>query len=117
MPISRSNVRSHPDINECEKEGMGCGDPLEDCVNSAGTYECICKADYKRVDGKCQLEGSASFLSFDKDNILIAAGVHVFLLFLSVSSVGVRGTAALGIIYVVGFATFTVVRLYREGAF
>jgi len=44
------------DINECEKEGMGCGDPLEDCVNSAGTYECICKADYKRVDGKCQLE-------------------------------------------------------------
>ncbi|KAL5256426.1 hypothetical protein ACHWQZ_G011606 [Mnemiopsis leidyi] len=44
------------DINECEREGMGCGDPLENCVNSAGSYECVCKKDYKRVDGKCQLE-------------------------------------------------------------
>jgi len=44
------------DINECEREGMGCGDPLEDCVNSAGSYECVCKTGYKRVDGKCQLE-------------------------------------------------------------
>merc|ERR1712176_40402 len=54
------------DINECEREGMGCGDPLEDCVNSAGSYECVCKKGYKRVDGKCQLEDL--YASEDEDD-------------------------------------------------
>ena len=112
-------MRSPSDIDECTREGLGCGDPLEDCVNSPGSYECVCKAGYKRVDGKCQLEGIASLLPFDKDNFLIVAGVHVFLLFLGVTNVGIRGTAALGIIYVLGFATFTLVRnrMYKEGSF
>lgn len=42
------------DINECERDG--CGDPLEDCMNSAGSFECVCKKDYHRVGGKCVLE-------------------------------------------------------------
>ena len=117
MPISRSNMRSPPDINECEREGMGCGDPLENCVNSAGSYECVCKTGYKRVDGKCQLEGIASLLPFDRDNFMIVAGLHVFMLFWGVCSVGLRGTGALVVIYILGFSTFTAVRLYKEGAF
>lgn len=43
------------DIDECA--GDGCGDPaLEDCLNSPGSYECVCKTGYARVAGKCQLE-------------------------------------------------------------
>jgi len=54
------------DINECQREGMGCGDPLEECVNSAGSYECVCKTGYNRVDGKCQLEDL--YASEDEDD-------------------------------------------------
>lgn len=103
------------DINECEREGMGCGDLLEDCINSAGSYECVCKSGYTRVSGKCQLEGTTQLLSFDKDNLLIIVGVHVFLLILGISSVGVRGVAALSFIYVITFGTFAVFRFYKEG--
>jgi len=42
------------DIDECTREG--CGDPLEECMNSAGSFECVCKKDYHRVGGKCVLE-------------------------------------------------------------
>lgn len=42
------------DIDECSRDG--CGDPLEDCLNSPGTYECICKTGYHKVQGQCQLE-------------------------------------------------------------
>lgn len=41
------------DINECDQTSI-CGD-LEDCKNSFGSYECVCKTGYKKgSDGTCQ---------------------------------------------------------------
>jgi len=60
------------DINECEREG--CGDPLEECVNSEGSYECVCKTGYTRLAGKCQLEELYADEDEEDDNIAVKEG-------------------------------------------
>lgn len=43
------------DIDECNTADI-CGS-LEDCQNSFGSYECVCKTGYeKAADGTCQGE-------------------------------------------------------------
>ena len=44
----------------------------------------------------------------------IIVGVHVFLLILGVSSVGFRGAAFLGVIYIIAMAAYTAARIYKE---
>jgi len=41
-----------PDVNECEGATLICGDS-ENCINVQGSYECICKSGFKKVDGLC----------------------------------------------------------------
>ena len=94
-----------PDINECEREG--CGDPLEDCMNSAGSFECICKNDYHRVGGKCVLEG-------DDNKLTIVLGVHCVMLMMCISSLGVKGAAVISVLYLLtGGVYYAVSSVYQ----
>lgn len=111
-----SNFKTHmfSDINECE--GEGCGDPLEECVNSPGSYECICKSGYDRVAGKCQLEGIAQIFSLIyHEHFRAIAGVHVVLFILGVSSLGLRGAGVLIGFYMAGGVAFFIAKFYKEG--
>ena len=102
-----------PDIDECSREG--CGNPLEDCLNSPGTYECICKTGYHKVKGQCQLEGSWNLHDWvDTEHLSVLAWVHAFLVMLGVTNIGVRLTLYLGALYLVGIAAFLCAKVYKE---
>ena len=111
-PESPLTLLSPADINECTLHG--CGDPaVEECINSPGTFECVCKAGYTRVQGKCQLEGNSDT---NYGTILTVVGVHAVLLMLGVSSVGVHGAGVLFVIYLGGLGAFALAKIYKEGS-
>uniref|UniRef100_A0AAV2K8A4 Thrombomodulin n=1 Tax=Knipowitschia caucasica TaxID=637954 RepID=A0AAV2K8A4_KNICA len=41
------------DVNECLENATLCSGPGEECENDEGSYKCICKDEYDRVDGVC----------------------------------------------------------------
>ncbi|KAM3915609.1 protein disulfide isomerase CRELD1 [Leptodactylus fuscus] len=44
------------DIDECDNEIPKCKGLREECVNTEGSYNCICEKGYIRVDGSCRAE-------------------------------------------------------------
>ena len=54
--ICRANLNSHffpsSDINECDSMDHGC-DMLAECVNTDGSFMCICLPGYKEQGDKC----------------------------------------------------------------
>ena len=85
---------------------------MEECINSPGSFECVCKAGYTRVQGKCQLEGTDSAIWTGA----VVVGVHLVVLMLGVSSVGVHGAGILFLIYLGGLAAFALAKIYKEGS-
>ena len=47
----------YTDINECETPGDFC-DINADCINMAGSYDCVCKAGYSGDGSSCQSKKS-----------------------------------------------------------
>ncbi|XP_073448065.1 protein disulfide isomerase CRELD1 [Aquarana catesbeiana] len=42
------------DVDECDSELPKCKGSHEECVNTEGSYNCVCEKGYSRVDGMCR---------------------------------------------------------------
>ena len=41
---------TYPDINECTSEPHTCKDINAECINTHGSYECLCQSGFHRQD-------------------------------------------------------------------
>ncbi|XP_075039617.1 protein disulfide isomerase CRELD1 [Mixophyes fleayi] len=44
------------DVDECDSELPKCKGSREDCVNTEGSFTCVCQKGYSRVDGMCRAD-------------------------------------------------------------
>ncbi|KAL8624629.1 hypothetical protein ACOMHN_045164 [Nucella lapillus] len=52
--FNRTTPGDCQDINECDTANR-CQHPAEECVNSEGSYDCVCARRYANLTGSCQL--------------------------------------------------------------
>ncbi len=56
-----TNTSLCDDINECLENSNVCNDTYANCVNTEGSYLCLCKAYYGRVNGVCTFQELCKF--------------------------------------------------------
>lgn len=77
--IVKSRLPAHIDMNECEDENV-CGENAR-CINTPGSYHCVCNAGYGLESGRSTFSGGQELCKGEGYDVILQNTLNIRFLF------------------------------------